>query len=157
MTAFCKGIYYVEGKVWFPTQIVVTNELDKNSHEWLKALSGQLQKNDIWKLLEERNHLAEKADRELADSVLEVSFNANKKLIEELIGDEGMYETLMEIMEPRLRMRDKEKEEEGLKRGIQGTVDTLRDFGHKDAEIKPAIIKKYNLSSEEAENYMQKA
>lgn len=52
-------------------------------------------------------------------------------------------------------MRDKEHEEAGLKKGIQGTVDTLRDFGHKDAEIKAAIIKRYNLSLEEAEDYFQ--
>ena len=40
-------------------------------------------------------------------------------------------------------------------KGIQDTVDTLRDFGHKDAEIKTAIIKRYNLSLEEAEDYIQ--
>ena len=66
-----------------------------------------------------------------------------------------MYEALMEIMEPRIRLRDKEHEEAGLKKGIQGTVDTLRDFGHKDEEIKAAIIKRYNLSLEEAEDYFQ--
>lgn len=41
------------------------------------------------------------------------------------------------------------------KKGIQGTVDTLRDFGHEDAEIKKAIIKRYNLSLEETEDYLR--
>ncbi|MCM1091990.1 MAG: hypothetical protein NC092_00255 [Butyrivibrio sp.] len=99
--------------------------------------------------------MTEKEDRELADSVLEVSISANREIVDELIGDESMYEALMEIMEPRLQVRDKAKEEAGLKRGIQGTVDTLRDFGHKDEEIRPAIIKKYNLSIEEAEDYLR--
>ena len=58
-----------------------------------------------------------------------------------------MYEALMEIMEPRLQVRDK-------KVGIRAAVAALRDFGHKDEEIKPAIIKKYNLSSEEADDYL---
>ncbi len=155
VTNFCKGIYYIEGKTWFSTQIVVTDELDKGVHEWIGALSGNLQKDFVRQLVDNRNQLTEKEDRELADSVLEVCFSANRKIIEDLIGDESMYEALMEIIEPKLRMRDKEKEEEGLKKGIQGTVDTLRDFGHKDAEIKPAIIKKYNLSPEEAERYFQ--
>lgn len=42
-----------------------------------------------------------------------------------------------------------------MKKGIQDTVDTLRDFGHKDAEIKTAIIKQYDLSLEEAEDYLR--
>ena len=98
------------------------------------------------KLLDKRNHITEKSDRELIDSVLEVSFGANRKIVDELIGDENMYEVLMEIMEPRIQ-----------KVRIQEAVDALRDFGHKDAEIKSAIIKKYNLSADEADEYLQKA
>ena len=145
------GVYYVEGKTWFPTQIVVTGELDQDAHIWLKGLSGNLEKGDIQKMMAERNHMTEKAYRELADSVLEVSISANKRIVEELIGDESMYEALMEIMEPRIKQR----EDAIMKKGIQDTVDTLRDFGHKDAEIKTAIIKRYNLSLEEAEDYIQ--
>ena len=145
------GVYYVEGKTWFPTQIVVTGELNQEAHIWLKGLSGNLEKSDIQKMMDERKHMTEKADRELADSVLEVSISANRKIVEELIGDESMYEALMEIMEPRIKQR----EDAIMKKGIQDTVDTLRDFGHKDAEIKTAIIKRYNLSLEEAEDYIQ--
>lgn len=39
-----KGIYYLEGNVLFPTQLIVTNELGQKSHAWLKALSGSLKK-----------------------------------------------------------------------------------------------------------------
>ena len=145
------GVYYVEGKTWFPTQIVVTGELNQEAHIWLKGLSGNLEKSDIQKMMNERKHMTEKADRELADSVLEVSISANRKIVEELIGDESMYEALMEIMEPRIKQR----EDAIMKKGIQDTVDTLKDFGHKDAEIKTAIIKRYNLSLEEAEDYIQ--
>ena len=145
------GVYYVEGKTWFPTQIVVTGELNQEAHIWLKGLSGNLEKSDIQKMMDERKHMTEKADRELADSVLEVSISANRKIVEELIGDESMYEALMEIMEPRIKQR----EDAIMKKGIQDTVDTLKDFGHKDEEIKTAIIKRYNLSLEEAEDYIQ--
>lgn len=90
--------------------------------------------------------MTDKSDRELIDSILEANFGANKKVVDELIGDENMYEVLMEIMEPKIQ-----------KVRIQEAVDTLRDFGHKDTEIKPAIIKKYNLSADEADEYLQKA
>lgn len=114
-----EGIYYVEGKTWFPTQIVVTGELDQEAHIWLKGLSGNLEKGDIQKMMDERNHMTEKADRELADSVLEVSISANRKIVEELIGDESMYEALMEIMEQRIKQREDAK-----------TIKTIRRKGN---------------------------
>lgn len=92
-----------------------------------------------------------------------------------------MYDILMELMEPRLVLREEAKKEEWLKEGVERglekglekgmqkglqtglqkgiqeglrkTIDTLREFGHNDSEIKEAIIKKYNLSKEEAETY----
>ncbi len=99
---------------------------------------------------------------EMADSVLEVSFEANKDIIEKLIGDDSMYEALMEIMEPRLRVRDRELVEEarreglqeGLQRGIRGMVEALHDLGHDDEEIKTAIMRRYGLSPEETEEYL---
>ena len=147
---FSSGIYYIEGKAWFPTQIIVTGELDEDSHVWLKALSGNLQREDFRKILDKRSQLEGKENRELADSVLEVSISANKDMIDELIGDESMYETLMEIMEPKLKARDE-------KIRINEAVSTLRDIGYGDDKISPAIIKKYHLSAEEAENYLQNA
>lgn len=150
-----RGIYYVEGTVLFPTQIVVTKELDFTSHIWLGALSDRLKKQDMLDLLENIKQLSEKADRELADSVLEVSVGANKHVIEELMGDDVMYEALMEIVEPRLLLREEKWRNEGLKEGIRGAVEMLRDLGHGDAEIKMSIVRKYGLTSEEAEEYLK--
>ena len=143
ITETCRGIYYIEGKTWFPTQIIVTSELNQDSHEWLMALSGKLKKEDIRKLLGDRNSLTEKQDRDLADSVLEVSIGANKKIVDELIGDENMYEVLMEIMEPKLRVKR-----------IQEAVDLLRDMNHTDVEIKATLMKRYGLTESEAEEYI---
>ncbi len=150
VTKAYEGIYYVEGKTWFPTQIVVTGELDQDAHIWLKGLSGNLEKGDIQKMMDERNHMTEKADRELADSVLEVSISANRKIVEELIGDESMYEALMEIMEPKIQLREKAV----LKKGIQGAVNLLRNVGQGDDMIKAAIMKQYDLTEDEAEEYI---
>jgi len=65
-------------------------------------------------------------------------------------------------MEPRLRVKEMEWKEkgrreglqEGLKNGICAMVETLRDFGHNDDEIKKAIIRKYGFSEEEIEEYL---
>lgn len=91
--------------------------------------------------------LTEKLDLELADSVLEVSVEANRQMVEKLMGDESMYDVLMEIMEPRLQMRD-------VKVRIREVVDLLRDMNHSDEEIKATIMKRYPLSESEAEEYL---
>ncbi len=169
-----RGIYYIEGSVLFPTQIIVIKELDESSHVWLGALSERMEKQGMVRLLESVGRLSGKADKEFADSVLEVSIGANRNVIEELMGDERMCQALMEIMEPQLLRREnewiekgraegrvegrkegrKEGRVEGRKEGIQGAVDTLRDFGHEDAQIKKAIMEKYSLSEAEAEAFL---
>lgn len=152
-----KGIYYIKGKNMFPVQIVVTGELEKAEHTWLGALSEKLGKQDMAELLEKIRKLTGKNDRELADSVLEVSIGANRRVVEELKGDASMYQALMEIMEPQLLLRDEEKINEGMQKGIQkgiqGAIDMLRKFGHGDLEIKETIMEEYGLSVEEAEKY----
>lgn len=160
------GIYYIEGRVLFPTQIVVTKELDQGCHAWLKALSKNLGRKEIQELLDSAYRLTEEDDREMADSVLEVSLTANMQTVQKLMGDGNMYEALMEMMEPQLAQRDKAKREEwrreglreglqeGLQKGIRGTVEALREFGIQDSKIKDTIIKKYNLSEEKAEKYI---
>ncbi len=162
------GIYYVEGMA-FPTQIVVTGELDWDSHVWLKALSGKLEKNNIKNLLENVRRLNGKADREFADSVLEVSVQANRRVLEEIIGDDSMSEALLEMMAPVIEPILQQREEiarqrgmnqgisEGMAQGIQGTISILREFGHEDAEIQASVMKEYGLSLEEAERYLREA
>ena len=149
------GIYYVEGAVLFPTQIVVTGELDGVSHIWLGALSRRMEKQSMVRLLERAGRLSGKADQEFADSVLEVSIEANKQVVKELMGDDSMCQALMEIMEPQLRLRDSEVRKEGRKEGrIEGTVETMRDFGREDVEIKKMIMQKYSLTEKEAQMYL---
>ncbi len=91
----------------------------------------------------------------MADSVLEVALEANKQIFEEWEGDGNMFESLMEVMEPQLQVRYAKFQKEGLQKGIQGSVDILRDLGHKDAEIKTIITKQYSLSEKEATEYLQ--
>lgn len=81
-----QGIYYIEGNAaWFPTQIIVTKKLDKKTHIWLRALSGRLDKNDIQNLLEHISQISGKWDKEMANSVLAVSIEANKQAAKNLV------------------------------------------------------------------------
>lgn len=154
MTNPCKGIYRLEERVLFPTQIVVVKELEQKCHTWLRSLSQNLKTEDIRKLLEQRKHMTEIYEKEMADSVLEVALEANKQILEEWKGDEDMFESLMEMMEPELQLRDERIRRESMEKGIRGTVGALREFGIGEAEIKAALIKNYGLSEAEARKYL---
>ena len=165
-----RGVYYIEGMVLFPTQIIVTKELERDAHIWLKVLSDRIEKRDMEELLKRISRLTEQGDRELADSVLEVSAQVNREVLEELKGDDNMSEALLEIFMPivepliearieadiktRVEEGKKQGKKEGKKEGIQGTVDVLRDLGHGDIEISEIIQKKYGLTNEEVAEYI---
>lgn len=90
--------------------------------------------------------MVEKADREFADSVLEVSIKANRRLVEQLKkGDDGsMISVLREIMEPEIQ-----------ESCIKSVVDALRKVGHENTEIESVIVESYGLTAEEAAEYLQ--
>ena len=126
-------------------------------------------------LFDRIQQLETRFDRELADSILEVSVDANKEVLESWKGDDHMCEALMEIMEPEIRLREKALKEaaiqkgiqegiqkgmqegiqEGIQKGIQGSVHMLRKLGHQDNEIKALLLSEYDLSAEEAERYFK--
>ena len=148
------GIYYVMDGVLFPTQIIVTKELDKGSHIWLKALSNKMEKQDMRELLGRIDSLTERFDRELADAVLEISVRANQGIVDELKGESSMCQALLEIMEPEINKIVEEAVQETTRKSVLGIVESLRGFGIGDNQIKETIMKNYNLSSKEAEGYL---
>ena len=145
-----KGIYYVLDAVLFPTHIIVTKELNLEQHVWLKALSGGMQKQQMRNLLKTIEKLDLRFDRELADSVLQVSISANKQIVEELRGDENMCQALLEIMELEINKIKAEVTKEERK----SAVAALRVCGQGDAAIKKAIMEAYGFSESEAEEYL---
>ena len=48
----------------------------------------------------------------------------------------------------------KEGHREGRKEGIQGAVDILRTLGNDDEKILLLVMKEYQLSEEDARNYL---
>ncbi len=174
-----QGLYYVEGRVLFPTQIIVTGELGPGEHIWLKALSKQMDVQSMEQLFENVRELTGKYDRELADSVLDICVRANKETVKALLeGGETMSGALLEIMEPVIREKEAaawdsgnkqgisqgirqgisqgigQGLEQGLEQGIQGTVSILRDIGLSDPEIARRIMEQYHLSESAAAGYL---
>ena len=148
-----RGIYYVAGNVLFPVQVVVTGELDAEEHVWIGSLSQKLKKQNMQKLFQKVQSMQNARERELADSVLQVSIEANRRLVQELKGDGAMCQALMEIMEPEIRLKKKEWMEAGMQQGIRDAVDMFRTLGHEDNEIRLILMNKYNLSEKDCEKY----
>ncbi len=153
-----KGIYYVSGNVLFPTQVIVTKEIDGEAHTWLKSLSANVEEETAFRLLRHIKNLSGQRERELADSVLGVMLQANASAIANWKGDGNMYEAVMKFLEPQLQIRDekirKETRKEVTEETIQGTIDILRELGLGNSDIINLIIKKFELSETEAERLL---
>ncbi len=145
-----EGIYYVLDAVLFQTQIIVGGELRQKEHTWIKALSDRIQKQEMRELLERVHSLKQKFDRELADSVLEVSIEANWEIVEELRGDDSMCKALLEIMEPEINKIVESK----VQKSILNAVRSFRDLGADDKRIQEILVKNYELTPEEAIQYL---
>ncbi|MCI8557210.1 MAG: hypothetical protein HFI19_05485 [Lachnospiraceae bacterium] len=150
MTNPYQGIYYILDNVLFPTQIIVTGELDKRNHIWLKALSDKMEKQDLKELLEHVNALSKKQEKELADSVLEVSIKANCHIANELRGGDSVCNALLELMEPEINKIVESKVQEA----IQKAVRSFRDLGADNEKIREILMKNYALTSKEAGMYL---
>ena len=154
MTNPYTGIYYVSDAVLFPTQIVVGKELEQKDHAWIKALSDKVQEQEMRELLERINGLTHKFDRELADSVLEVSIRANRQVVEGLRGGDKMCKALLEIMEPEIDKIIGEIRADDAHNSIIRAVKSFRDLGVDDERIKGLLVKNYELSPNDAATYL---
>ena len=110
------GVYYILGNFFFRTQIIVGRELIQKDHMWIKALSNNVQKEEMKMLLEKANSLTGKHERELAESILEICLRANSQVANELRGENEMYDTLMKIMEPEVTKRINEEVNKKVKK-----------------------------------------
>ncbi len=149
-----RGIYYVMDSVLFPAQIIVSRELDRKNHVWLRALSDKMGKQDMKELLKKIESMKQKLDRELAESVLEVSIRANQHVIEELRGDGSMCQALLEIMEPEINIIKESVKKETKRNEILCAVKSFRELGVSDNQIKELLVKNHQITFGEAEKYL---
>lgn len=149
------GIYCLSGnRILFPTQMIVTGELAEENHAYLRVLTRKLRKRDVGRFLELYRNLSGKAEREYAESILEVFAEANRKQLEKWKGEDEMGPAFMEIMAPELQEAKRRGIEEGIEKGIHGAVDILQNLGLSSAEIKKAVMNRYSLTEKETEKYL---
>ena len=120
LTNLAPGIYYVNKGGIFPTQIVVTGELEEREHVWLSSLRRGLKEEGAQQLIFSITKLKERNEREAGQSVLQAALRANPEVFGEVKEEHGMVcEALKELMAPEMEQERKkllkEAEEERKK------------------------------------------
>ncbi len=122
------GIYYISGKqVLFDTQIVVTKQLDKETHRILRILSKHVREEDVRAFVEKAVQMSEPGDRNNVDAVLQVSVSANKEIYEAIRRcDKVMCEALRELMKEDFEKQEQETKQVTLLETIKNLMDTTK-------------------------------
>ena len=118
------GIYYISGKqALFDTQIVVTKQLEKETHRTLRVLSKHVQEEDVRAFVEKAGKMTEPGDRNNIDAVLHVSVSANREIYEAIRRcDKIMCDALRELMKEDFE----ETKQETLLETIKNLMDTMK-------------------------------
>lgn len=98
------GIYYVEGKVLFPTQIIVINQLKGDEYLAFKSLSDLFSAKDAMKFVDIAKNKRNSANHEYLDAILQVSINVNRNMYDELRRrDPMMCQALKELLKEEIQ------------------------------------------------------
>ena len=108
------GVYRVSGIICFPTQIVVTKELEKGAHSALKILTGKADEFEVRNFIGEAGKYKVPIDRQNADAVLQVSVSSNVELFERLRKERSMCVALNNLMKDELDAREARGEARGV-------------------------------------------
>ena len=96
--------------------------------------------------------LTQEVEKQLADAVLEASIRANQQVVEELRGDEGMCQALLEIMEPEIN-RIVEEATERSRREVEQSKKEVEKSRQEAEQSKKEVEK----SRQEAERLRREA
>ncbi len=105
------------------TQIVVTKQLEKETHRTLRVLSKHVQEEDVRAFVEKAGKMTELGDRNNIDAVLHVSVSANREIYEAIRRcDKIMCDALRELMKEDFE----ETKQETLLETIKNLMDTMK-------------------------------
>jgi CRISPR/Cas system CSM-associated protein Csm2 small subunit len=93
-----QGVYYVTKELPIPVQIVVTSELNPETHSSLRILTDNASIEDVRNFLEQAKGMEKPGDRDNIDAVLQASVAANFGLYEDVRRDSIMCQALRELM-----------------------------------------------------------
>ena len=145
-----KGIYYITNDR-IPMQILVSSELLEEENLWLRSLSNNIKDTSIVDRLS-KEYNKHQTD-ELYKAAMNVIVRANRERFEEAT---DMCEALREIWAEDIeRARDEVKEVE-RNESIRRMIVSCKDFGVSLEQIQETLVKNYELTEKQAEEYVAK-
>ena len=151
------GIYYLEGKIMFPMQIIVTSRLDQ-SHAAFRILTNKAQESDVRNFLNEQQKSHDPHDRENADSMLQVSVSANEPLYRKIQEEKDMCPALRELWKDDIEQARAKGKSEGLAEGkaeglAEGSVSMIRKFMEKSKATAKQAMDYFDIPQKDREKY----
>ena len=145
-----KGIYYITNDR-IPMQILVSSELLEEENLWLRSLSNNIKDTSIVDRLS-KEYNKHQTD-ELYKAAMNVIVRANRERFEEAT---DMCEALREIWAEDIeRARDEVKEVE-RNESIRRMIVSCKDLGVSLEQIQETLVKNYELTEKQAEEYVAK-
>ena len=92
------GVYYITGMICFPTQVIVTKELNRDNYAALRILTPDADEEDVRTFINQATSNEDAGYRRNADAVFQVSVAANKELYERIRRESLMCQALRELM-----------------------------------------------------------
>ena len=93
------GIYYINGSIPFPMQMIITKELEKLNHSPLRVLTKNADKEDVRQLLKLANELVTQRDKNNFKSVVNASGSANTITYDDIKKEDETMAGIIEIAE----------------------------------------------------------
>lgn len=153
------GVYYINGKTYFRTQIIAVNELPGLQNIWLQSLTKEMDEQTAKELIKQSNNLTSQGDKALADSVLAVSVKANKELFGRLKEGYHMFEVLKELMADEINciIEETKKEviKEGRKEGVRFFIESCQELGVSYHQVLEKLEEKFGLTEQAAKEYAE--
>ena len=138
------GIYYIHGKQFFPTQILVGRELSKDANPWLRCMTTKATKEDLHRLLKEYHDARDEADRQRISAIIRVLSLANKGVFAEVWEEKYMLEELMEAVGLDKIIAEKNKEIVEMENQL---ADKDRDIAEKNSLIEKLMMENAALKA----------
>ncbi len=111
------GVYYISGITELKIQIVVGAELEGDEFIPLRVQKENASEEDIRKFVKMCGKLREQSDKDMADTIMQISVSNNKKVYEKILEEEDMCKALEELMADRIERKANERYAKGRKEG----------------------------------------
>lgn len=121
------GIYYIKKAGFFDTQIIVSRELNFESHVWLSSLTIDIEPKETIELMESYEEIVTKTERKFADSVVATVLEANPEVEHQLREESDMASELWETFKAEREKAERLGWQEGREKGrLEVAISMLR-------------------------------